>query len=77
RPADEPVDITLVDGPNTSVYRITQSDNKTVIIPPNVTVVLTASSTFVPDRVIHNGDQRALSVLISLEQKQDVSDRPK
>jgi hypothetical protein len=77
RPVDEPVDITLTEWPDTSVYRFTQSDSKTIIIKPNATVVLMASSAFVPDRVLHNGDQRALSVLMSLRQVQDVSDRPR
>jgi hypothetical protein len=68
RPPDDPEYITLVNGSERSVYRITRPDSKTVQLPANATIVLTASSTFIPDRIIHNGDQRALSVAVSLQQ---------
>ena len=68
RLAGEPVDITLTNGSDISVYRITRSDTKAIQLPANATIVLTASSTFVPAQVIHNGDPRPLSVAISLQQ---------
>jgi hypothetical protein len=66
RPVD-PVDMTLVTESGTSVYHIGKSDVYSIRLPANGTVTLTADSTFVPDAVIHNGDQRALSILISLQ----------
>lgn len=72
RPTKEPVDITLTDGRDTSVYRITQSDRKMITIKPNATVVLVASSTFHVDN-----DIRRFSVAISLRQPEDVTGHPK
>ena len=66
RPIPAPVRITLTGRSGQTVYRITQSDTKTIRLPPDTTVALTASRTFVPDRIIHNGDLRHLSVRISL-----------
>lgn len=68
RPSEEPVTITLNDGVSTSVFQITRSDARVIRLPANANVVLTASSTFVPDRLMHNGDLRALSVAVSLQQ---------
>lgn len=66
RPIAAPVRIAIMRASGQSVYRITQSDTKTIRLPPNATVTVMALRTFVPDHIIHNGDQRHLSVRISL-----------
>jgi hypothetical protein len=62
-----PVDVTVSDDLGTTTYRITKADTKVIGLPAYATVKVSASSTFVPDRIIHNADERSLSVLISLE----------
>ncbi|HQT90171.1 MAG: hypothetical protein B7Z58_18110 [Acidiphilium sp. 37-64-53] len=66
RPLRAAVRITITDKSNQTTYHIKQSTIKTFRIPMNTAVTVTASHTFVPDRIIHNGDTRHLSVLISL-----------
>jgi hypothetical protein len=61
-----PVEINVVNGSDLSTYQVAQGDTRTIHILSDALVTVTASSTFVPDRIIHNGDQRALSVLVSL-----------
>ncbi len=67
RPVRAPVHITLINRSGQVVYRITQSDTKTIRLPPNTAVTVVASDTFIPDRILHNGDQRHLSVQISIQ----------
>jgi hypothetical protein len=62
-----PVDISVINGSEELRYRIAQQDTQVLNIPSDASVVVTASATFVPDRVIHNGDQRMLSVALSLQ----------
>lgn len=68
-----PVQMT-VSGPSWhTVYTIGQSDTRTIRLPANGTFTLTANSTFVPNQIIHNGDDRKLSIAISLK---GASERP-
>jgi hypothetical protein len=62
-----PVEISVVNGSDISRYRITKHDTHVVSLPADVSVVLTASDTFVPARILHNGDERPLSVRIILQ----------
>ncbi len=66
RPIRAPVRITLTNQADQTIYRVTQSFTKTIRLPPNAAVTVVASYTFVPERIIHNGDTRHLSVRISL-----------
>jgi hypothetical protein len=63
-----PVEIRVSNGSDVSRYSIAQQNTQVLSVPADATVTLTASATFVPDTVIHNGDVRNLSVAISLEQ---------
>jgi hypothetical protein len=62
-----PVEISVVNGSDVSRYRITEHDTQVLSVPADVSVILTASGTFVPARTLHNGDERPLSVRISLQ----------
>jgi hypothetical protein len=62
-----PVEISVVNGSDVSRYRITEHDTQVLSLPADASVILTASDTFVPARVSHNGDERPLSVTISLQ----------
>lgn len=62
-----PVEIRVSNGSDMSRYRIAQQNTQVLSVPADASIILTASATFVPDRVIHNGDPRNLSVAISLE----------
>jgi hypothetical protein len=48
-------------------FQIGSSMTKTIHLPANAVLTLTADQTFVPASVIHNADQRNLSVMISVE----------
>jgi hypothetical protein len=62
-----PVEISVANGSDVSRYRITEHDTQVLSLPADASVILTASDTFVPSRVSHNGDERPLSVRISLQ----------
>jgi len=62
-----PVEISVVNGSDVSRYRITEHDSQVLSLPADASVILTASDTFVPARISHNGDERPLSVRISLQ----------
>jgi hypothetical protein len=64
-----PVEIRVVNGSDVSRYQIAPQDTELVSLPADGSCTLTAAATFVPDRFIKNGDQRHLSVQISLQQK--------
>jgi hypothetical protein len=61
-----PVEIHVVNGSDVSRYQIAQRDTQLVSLPADGSSILTASGTFVPARILHNDDQRPLSVTISL-----------
>jgi hypothetical protein len=63
-----PVEISILNGSDVSRYRITEHDTQVLSLPADVSVILTASGTFVPARILHNGDERPLSVRIGLQQ---------
>ena len=63
-----PVEISVVNGSDVSRYRITERDTQVLSLPADASVILTASDTFVPARISHNGGERHLSVRISLQQ---------
>ncbi len=50
-------------------FYVGNGQTRSVEVPANTAVTLTAAKTFVPARVIHNGDTRHLSILISFEKK--------
>jgi hypothetical protein len=62
-----PVHLTLTTASGQTVYAIGPSTVQTIPIPANADLTLTATPTFVPDAIIHNGDPRNLSLLISLD----------
>jgi hypothetical protein len=62
-----PVEIRVVNGSEVLSYRIAQPDTQLLTLPANASVVLTANTTFVPARFIHNRDERHLSVAIDLQ----------
>jgi hypothetical protein len=64
-----PVEIRVVNGSESSRYQIANPDTQLLTLPPNASVTLTANATFVPARLIHNGDERHLSVAIDLQPK--------
>ena len=66
RPIRSPVRITLTDQSGQTSFVITQTSTKAIQLSPGTNMTVTASETFVPARIIHNGDHRHLSVLISL-----------
>jgi hypothetical protein len=72
----EPVTVTVTSNAKTTVYHMVQSDTKTIELPADADVLITADTTFVPDRIIHNGDGRALSVAIALEPPPEGSRSP-
>jgi hypothetical protein len=43
-----------------------KQDTQLLNLPADASITLTASDTFEPARVLHNGDERRLSVLIDL-----------
>jgi hypothetical protein len=59
-----PVEITVANGTDVSHYQIGHEDRQILSLPANATATITASTTFVPARVTHNGDLRALSVTL-------------
>jgi hypothetical protein len=63
-----PVEISILNGSDVSRYRITEHDTQVLSLPADVSVILTASDTFVPARILHHGDERPLSVRIGLQQ---------
>jgi len=52
-------------------YKVNTSTNIALVVPPNSTTTIIADHTWVPDRYIHNGDRRRLSVLFEVEGIQD------
>lgn len=62
-----PVEVRVAHGLEVSHFLIAQPDTQILNLPANAAIDLTASATFVPDRVIHNGDERPLSVAIDLQ----------
>jgi hypothetical protein len=62
-----PVEIRVLNGSDASYYHITQQDTQLVNLPAYASVIVTASEVFVADRINHTGDQRPLSVRISLQ----------
>jgi len=64
-----PVEIRVVNGSESSRYQIANPDTQLLTLPPNASVILRANATFVPARLIHNGDERRLSVAIDLQPK--------
>jgi hypothetical protein len=62
-----PVEISVINGSDVSHYRITEHDTQVLSLPADVSVILTASGTFAPARILHNADERPLSVGISLQ----------
>ena len=61
-----PVRITIFNQSTRSVYDISPSNVQTIPLPSNTTTTLIASYTFIADDIVHNGDPRRLSVLLSL-----------
>ena len=62
-----PVEIRVANGSEVSSYPIAQQDTQVLRLPADASVTLTASATFVPAKVLHNGDPRQLSVTFSLQ----------
>ena len=67
RPLSVPVQITVTTPSGLAVYLIGQATVQVIHITADSIVTLTANKTFVPNEIIHNGDTRELSVLLSLE----------
>jgi hypothetical protein len=61
------VEIRVDNGSDVSHYRIGQPDTQLLTLPANASVNLTANATFVPARLMRNGDERHLSVAIDLQ----------
>jgi hypothetical protein len=61
-----PVTITLATPSGQVVFPIQRATVQVIPVPANTDLTLTASKTFVPDKYLHNQDERRLSVLISL-----------
>ncbi len=66
-PPSAPVQITVTTPSGQAIYLIGQATVQVIHIPADSIVTLTANQTFVPDGIIHNGDKRELSVMLSLE----------
>ena len=67
RPVGQPVDVTVTDQSGSMTYRFTQADTRKVQLSANAMLTVTASNTFVADRILHNTDPRSLSIVVSLE----------
>jgi hypothetical protein len=69
RPANlGPVEIhATVNGSEAGSYRIGKPDVQVLKVPANASVTLTASATFGPKRHRRGGEQRSLSVVVSLQ----------
>ncbi len=67
RPSRRAVRITVASSSSRTVYKIGPLTKQTIVLPATGSLVITASETFVPDRILHNGDQRNLSVLLSVQ----------
>lgn len=64
-----PVQVTVaVDGKRTAI-RVASSTQVKFVLPPHGVMRLRAARTFRPDHVIHNGDDRELSVLLAIRPK--------
>ena len=61
-----PVEISVANGSEVFHYQIGQQDTQLLSIPANASIVVTASATFVPEQILGNGDQRSLSVELSV-----------
>lgn len=68
RPAElGPVELSFVNGSDASHYRVAQGDTYILSVPADSSVSLTANATFVPAEIMHNSDERSLSVAIGLQ----------
>ncbi|MBB5374318.1 glycosyltransferase family protein [Acidocella aromatica] len=67
RPLSVPVQITVTTPSSQVVYTVGQATMQVLYIPADTIVTLTANQTFVPNRIIYNGDKRELSVLLSIK----------
>ena len=56
-----------VNGSEVASYRIGPPDTQVLRVPPNASVTLTASATFVPNGLPGNVDERSLSVVLNLQ----------
>ncbi len=64
-PFKSPIQLKVTSVSGTSIYTIRQSTILMLHFQPGTDATLTASQTFVPAKVLHNDDNRKLSVLIS------------
>jgi len=67
RPLSAPVQIAVTTPSGQAIYPIGQAIVRVIRIPADTIVTLTANQTFVPNMIIHNGDKRELSALLSLK----------
>ena len=68
RPAElGPVELSFVNGSGASHYRVAQGDTYILSVPADSSVSLAANATFVPAEIMHNSDERSLSVAIGLQ----------
>jgi len=66
-PPSSNLKVTLADGGDTETYAVTPATVIPVVIPANSAALITANQTFVPAEILHNGDPRQLSVMVSVD----------
>ncbi|MBV9644081.1 MAG: hypothetical protein JO334_10950, partial [Verrucomicrobia bacterium] len=62
-----PEEFRVVYGSQDSRYSIGAQDTQVLTLPADASVLLMANATYIPDRFIHNGDDRHLSAIINLQ----------
>ncbi len=65
--APDPSFLSLAGSGQPASYIIHHGQTLNIPIPANADVTLTASQTFIPDKTLHNRDDRALSVLLTVK----------
>ncbi len=61
-----PVTITVTQDGHREVYAMGRSDTVSLPLPANDSMVIAASSTFIPSRILHNHDGRRVSVVLAI-----------
>ncbi|HQU04726.1 MAG: hypothetical protein B7Z75_03285 [Acidocella sp. 20-57-95] len=62
----DPTILSVAGTPGPTSYRVVHGQPLSIAIPANADITLTANQTFIPDKTLHNRDDRSLSVILSI-----------